>query len=76
LVEAELFSIAGGERLIRFGDADDFDLGAVEGVFEESLDVAVNETDDADAKRSGSWSRIFLRGEARGCNESKGQRKK
>ena len=36
---------------VGFGDADDFNLGAVQRLAEESVDVAVNQANDADAQR-------------------------
>src|SRR5579859_545443 len=42
--------------LIGLGDANDLDLGAVAGLFEESMHVAMNQADDADAQRAFVWA--------------------
>ena len=52
-VEVELLRILVEERAAGVGDADDLDVGAMEVVLEESVNVAVDEADDGDAKR---WS--------------------
>jgi hypothetical protein len=39
------------ERVVGLGDSDDLDVGAVEGVGEESLRVAVNEPGNGDTER-------------------------
>jgi hypothetical protein len=50
LREAVLLRISRSERLIWFGDAYDFDFWIVERVVEKSLDMSVNQTDDADTQ--------------------------
>ena len=50
-VDAELFRISSEQRLVRFGDANDFDRGIVKRTLEKSLDMAVNQADDADTQR-------------------------
>ncbi len=58
-VDAELLRISSEQRLVRFGDANDFDCRIVKGSLEKSLHMTVNQADDADAQR-----RPILRGHA------------
>jgi hypothetical protein len=47
----ELLGIFIRDRLIRFGDADDFDIVSFERRTEEAFDVSVYEAYDGDAER-------------------------
>jgi hypothetical protein len=49
-VEVEFCGVVIEERAVRFGDGDDLRVGAVEGVGEEAVGVAVDEAGDCDAE--------------------------
>ena len=51
--------VAGSEVPVGFGNANDFDLGIVQRMFQKSLDVPVNQANDANPKR-----RLVLEGRA------------
>ena len=50
-VEAVSLCVLRKQALVRFGDADDFNLGAVQRCAKKSVNVSVNQADDADAQR-------------------------
>src|SRR5438105_4666728 len=52
LVKTVPFCIAGGEFLVRLGNADDVDIGMLSIFAKESRDMPMDEADDADSKRS------------------------
>lgn len=47
-VEMEFCGVVIEERAVGFGDGDDLDVGAIEGVREETVGVAVDEASDGD----------------------------
>ena len=50
-VELELLDVARGDFRVRLGDADDLDVRAVQSATQEAADVAVFESDNAEAER-------------------------
>ena len=54
-IETEQFRVSREKRLAGIGDTDDVDVSAVKILLEKSVDVAVNEADNNDAERRGSY---------------------
>jgi hypothetical protein len=51
-VDGELGRVLGSERLVWFRDAHNLNLRIVKRMFKKSLDMPVNQTDNADPERS------------------------
>ena len=71
-VDGELGRVLGSERLIWFRNAYNLNLRIVQRMFQESLDMPVNQTDDADPERSPTVCRRGLSLER--CGDKKRKR--